>query len=78
MFTLICFGVHAVSSYGFLTVVRHEFTVITLGMAFGVVITSAALFSQCTSAQSATEEVSNSRTTTCVSHVCVDVQKYST
>jgi len=55
--------------------VRQVYTVLTLGMAFGVFIITATLYSHCTSAQSATEEVSDSRTTTCVSYMCVYVQK---
>ena len=59
IFTLYCFGVLVIASYGFLVSVRNGFTTLTHAQACGIVIALATLYAQCTNAQRATEEVSN-------------------
>lgn len=57
--TLHCFGLLVITSYGFLVSIRNEFSELTLLLACGMMFTLAALFIQCTAAQSASEEVSS-------------------
>jgi hypothetical protein len=57
--TLHCFGVLVIASYGFLVSIRNEFSELTISLAFGMMVTLATLFIQCTVAQSASEEVSS-------------------